>query len=111
MKRNYRNLFMVGVMAFAACFTGCKEEEAPALSVTVDGSEEFAEEIQSTSASFTLKTNGISSVAYLVEEGNVSETTKDAAVVYAEAEEAGRVVAVVDGANTTVNVYSLELNV
>lgn len=108
MKRNYRNLFMVGVMAFAACFTGCKEEEAPALSVTVNGSEEFAEEIQSTSASFTLKTNGISSVAYLVEEGNVSETTKDAAVVYAEAEEAGRVVAVVDGANTTVNVYSLE---
>lgn len=29
MKRNYRNLFMVGLLAFAACFTGCKEVEGP----------------------------------------------------------------------------------
>ncbi|MBR5846322.1 MAG: hypothetical protein IKY72_00800 [Bacteroidaceae bacterium] len=107
MKRNYRNLFMVGVMAIAACFTSCKEE-GPALNVTVNGSEEFAEEIRSTSASFTLKTDGIQSVAYLVEEGNVSESTKDAAVVYSDAEEQGRVVTVADGANTTIKVYSLE---
>ena len=107
MKRNYRNLFMVGVMAIAACFTSCKEE-GPALNVTVNGSEEFAEEIRSTSASFTLKTDGIQSVAYLVEEGNVSESTKDASVIYSDAEEKGRVVTVADGASTTIKVYSLE---
>ena len=107
MKRNYRNLFMVGLMAFATCFTGCKKDEGPTLNITVNGSEEFAEEVRSTSASFTIKTSDIESVAYLVEEGNVAESTKDAAVVYAEAEQDGRVVAVADG-NTTINVYSLE---
>ena len=108
MKRNYRNLFMVGLLAFAACFTGCKEDEGPTLDITVNGSEEFAEEIRSTSASFTIKTSGVEAVAYLVEEGNVAESTKDAAVVYAEAEEDGRVVTVADNAPTTINVYSLE---
>ena len=108
MKRNYRNLFMVGLLAFAACFTGCKEDEGPTLDITVNGSEEFAEEIRSTSASFTIKTSGVETVAYLVEEGNVAESTKDAAVVYAEAEEDGRVVTVADNAPTTINVYSLE---
>ena len=108
MKRNYRNLFMVGLLAFAACFTGCKEEQGPTLDITVNGSEEFAEEIRSTSASFTIKTSGVEAVAYLVEEGNVAESTKDAAVVYAEAEEDGRVVTVADNAPTTINVYSLE---
>lgn len=108
MKRNYRNLFMVGVMAVAACFTGCKEDEGPTVDITVNGSEEFAEEIRSTSASFTIKTSGVEAVAYLVEEGSVAESTKDAAVVYAEAEEDGRVVTVADNAPTTINVYSLE---
>ena len=108
MKRNYRNLFMVGLMAFAACFTGCKEEQGPTLDITVNGCEEFAEEIRSTSASFTIKTSGVEAVAYLVEEGSVAESTKDAAVVYAEAEEDGRVVTVADNAPTTINVYSLE---
>lgn len=107
MRRNYRNLFMVGVMAFAACFTSCKKDQGPTLDITVNGSEELAEEIRSTSASFTIKTSDIESVAYLVEEGSVSESGKDAAVIYAEAEEAGRVVTVADG-NTTINVYSLE---
>ena len=108
MKRNYRNLFMVGLLAFAACFTGCKENEGPTVDITVNGSEEFAEEIRSTSASFTIKTSGVETVAYLVEEGSVAESTKDAAVVYAEAEEDGRVVTVADNAPTTINVYSLE---
>ena len=108
MKRNYRNLFMVGLLAFAACFTGCKEVEGPTVDITVNGSEEFAEEIRSTSASFTIKTSGVEAVAYLVEEGSVAESTKDAAVVYAQAEEDGRVVTVADNAPTTINVYSLE---
>ncbi|MBO5678816.1 MAG: hypothetical protein J6S11_02510 [Bacteroidaceae bacterium] len=108
MKRNYRNLFMVGLMAFVACFTGCKEVEGPTVDITVNGSEEFAEEIRSTSASFTIKTSGVETVAYLVEEGNVAESSKVAAVVYAEAEEDGRVVTVADNAPTTINVYSLE---
>ncbi len=108
MKRNYRNLFMVGVMAFATCLTSCKKDEVPTLDIIVNGSEELAEEIRSTSASFTIKTSGVEAVAYLVEEGNVAESTKDAAVVYAEAEEDGRVVTVADNAPTTINVYSLE---
>ncbi len=108
MKRNYRNLFMVGVMAFATCLTSCKKDEGPTLDITVNGSEELAEEIRSTSASFTIKTSGVEAVAYLVEEGSVAESTKDAAVVYAEAEEDGRVVTVADNAPTTINVYSLE---
>ena len=106
MKRNYRNLFMVGVMAIAACFTSCLDE-GPALKVTVNGSEEIAEEIRSTSASFILTTSDIESVAYLVVEGGVSEAGKDAAVLYAEAKEDGRVVTVANGKNT-INVYSLE---
>ncbi len=108
MRRNYRNLFMVGVMAFATCLTSCKKDEGPTLDITVNDSEELAEEIRSTSASFTIKTSGVEAVAYLVEEGNVAESTKDAAVVYAEAEEDGRVVTVADNAPTTINVYSLE---
>lgn len=108
MRRNYRNLFMVGVVAFATCLTSCKKDEGPTLDITVNGSEEFAEEIRSTSASFTIKTSGVEAVAYLVEEGSVAESTKDAAVVYAEAEEDGRVVTVADNAPTTINVYSLE---
>ena len=78
------------------------------MDITVNGSEEFAEEIRSTSASFTIKTSGVEAVAYLVEEGSVAESTKDAAVVYAQAEEDGRVVTVADNAPTTINVYSLE---
>ena len=107
MKRNYRNLFMVGLLAFAACFTGCKEKDVPFLEASFASSEQFAEEIRSTSASFTIKTSDIESVAYLVEKGNVSESSKDAAVVYIQAEEEGRVVTVADGDNT-INVYSLE---
>ena len=107
MKRNYRNLFMVGLLAFAACFTGCKEKDVPFLEASFASNEQFAEEIRSTSASFTIKTSDIESVAYLVEKGNVSESSKDASVVYIQAEEEGRVVTVADGDNT-INVYSLE---
>ena len=109
MKRNYRNLFMVGMMAIAACFTSCKEDEGPIVDITVNGSEQIAEEIRSTSASFTIKTSDVEAVAYLVEKGSVSESTKDATVIYAQAELDGRVVAVADGDNT-INVYSLEGN-
>ena len=110
MKRNYRNLFMVGMLTLSACFVGCKEEEevaGPTFDVTVNDSDEFAEEIRATSASFTIETSGIESVAYLVEEGNVSENGKNPTVIYADAEEEGRVVVVADG-NNTINVYSLE---
>ena len=109
MKRNYRNLFMVGMMAIAACFTSCKKDEGPIVDITVNGSEQIAEEIRSTSASFTIKTSDVDAVAYLVEKGSVSESTKDATVIYAQAELDGRVVAVADGDNT-INVYSLEGN-
>ena len=109
MKRNYRNLFMVGMMAIAACFTSCKKDEGPIVDITVNGSEQIAEEIRSTSASFTIKTSDVEAVAYLVEKGSVSESTKDATVIYAQAELDGRVVAVADGDNT-INVYSLEGN-
>lgn len=109
MKRNYRNLFMVGVMAFAACFTSCKKDEGPTLNITATGSEELAEEIRSTSASFTLKTSDVDSVAYYVEQGVASESDFDATVLYATARAAGRVVPVVDG-NNTITVYSLEGN-
>lgn len=94
-------------MAIAACFTGCKEKDVPFLEASFASNEQFAEEIRSTSASFTIKTSDIESVAYLVEKGNVSESSKDAAVVYIQAEEEGRVVTVADGDNT-INVYSLE---
>ena len=107
MKRNFRNLFMVGMMAVAACFTSCKKDEGPIVDITVNGSEEFAEEIRSTSASFTIKTSDVEAVAYLVEKGSVSEAGKDATVIYAQAELDGRVVAVADG-NNTITVYSLE---
>ena len=45
MKRNYRNLFMVGMMAIAACFTGCKEKDAPFFAASIAGNEQIAEEI------------------------------------------------------------------
>ncbi|MBQ2970331.1 MAG: hypothetical protein IJE15_08105 [Bacteroidaceae bacterium] len=109
MRRNYRNLFMVGVMAFATCLTSCKKDEGPTLDITVNGSEELAEEIRSTSASFTLKTSDVDSVAYYVELGAASESDYDATVLYATAREEGRVVPVVDGENT-ITVYSLEGN-
>lgn len=109
MRRNYRNLFMVGVMAFATCLTSCKKDEGPTVDITVNGSEELAEEIRSTSASFTLKTSGVDSVAYYVELGAASESDFDATVLYANAKEEGRVVPVADGKNT-ITVYSLEGN-
>lgn len=109
MRRNYRNLFMVGVMAFATCLTSCKKDEGPTLDITVNGSEELAEEIRSTSASFTLNTSGVDSVAYYVELGAASESDFDATVLYANAKEEGRVVPVADGKNT-ITVYSLEGN-
>ena len=109
MRRNYRNLFMVGVMAFATCLTSCKKDEGPTLDITVNGSEELAEEIRSTSATFTLKTSDVDSVAYYVEKGAVSESDYDATVLYATAREEGRVVPVVDGDNK-IAVYSLEGN-
>ena len=109
MRRNYRNLFMVGVMAFATCLTSCKKDEGPTLDITVNDSEELAEEIRSTSATFTLKTSDVDSVAYYVEKGAVSESDYDATVLYATAREEGRVVPVVDGDNK-IAVYSLEGN-
>ena len=107
MKKNYRNLFMVGVMALAAAFTGCKEEVLPELSTAVNSSEEIAAEVRSTSASFTLNTKDVNNVAYFVKAGVWQESEFNADVIYSDAAANGRLVAVKDGKNT-INIYGLE---
>lgn len=109
MKRNYRNLFMVGVLVLAACFTGCKEDEIAPIKVSQNDCAELKEDIRATSAVFTLTTNGIKEIAYLVEKGSVNTSSLDAAVVYSKATADGRVLTVSDGENT-LPVYALEGN-
>ena len=108
MKRNYRNLLMVGVMALTAAFTGCKEEAVvPTVEATVNSNNEVAAEIRSTSASFTLITKDVTTVAYHVTKGSYTEKELSAQILYADAAEKGRLVTVTDGKNT-IDIYGLE---
>ncbi len=107
MKRNFRNLFMIGAMAFAAAFTSCTEEGVPTVEATVNGYEGVAAEVRSTSASFTLTTQDVQTVAYFVAKGHHAENEMSAEVIYANAVEAGRLVTVADGANK-IDIYGLE---
>ena len=108
MKRNYRNLLMVGVMALTAAFTGCKEEAVvPTVEATVNSNNEVAAEIRSTSASFTLITKDVTTVAYHVTKGSYTENELSAQILYADAAEKGRLVTVTDGKNT-IDIYGLE---
>ena len=108
MKKNYRNLFMVGVMAIAAAFTSCKEEVVlPTMDVAVNSNESIAAEVRSTSASFSITTKDVNEVAYLINKGDYSKKNMLAEIIFAAAKEDGRVVNVVDGDNT-IDVFGLE---
>lgn len=108
MKRNFRSLLMIGAMAFVAAFTSCKEEPVlPTVEATVNSNEGVAAEIRSTSASFTLNTKDVNTVAYLVSKGSYTDKEFLAKIVYEDAAKNNRLVAVADGANT-IDVYGLE---
>ncbi len=108
MKRNFRNLFMIGAMAFVAAFTSCKEESVlPTVEATVNGNESVAAEIRSTSASFTLNTKDVNTVAYLIAEGSFTDKEFIGKLVFEGASENNRLVTVADGANT-IDIYGLE---
>ena len=108
MKKNYRNLLMLGVVALTAAFTSCKEEAVlPTVEATVNKSSEVAAEIRSTSASFTLITKDVTTVAYHVTKGSYTENELSAQILYADAAEKGRLVTVTDGKNT-IDIYGLE---
>ena len=111
MKRNYRNLFMVGVCAFFGMLASC--DENPPIVVPTPGGEVVdtipsdtvevvdavlfsAEEVYSTSAVFKVKSSKIDSLAYYVHEGALAEEDLDPIVMFAEAQEEGRVVTVVE---------------
>ena len=109
MKRNYRNLFMVGMMAIASCFMSCTEDDIVPLKVNQNDYAALKEDVRATSAVFTLTTNGIKEIAYLVEKGSVNTSGLDAAVLYSNATTDGRVLTVTDGENT-LPIYALEGN-
>ena len=108
MKKNYRNLLMVGVMALAATFTGCKEEAVvPTVDVTANSSNDVAAEVRSTSASFTLETQDVNTVAYHVVKGEYTDNEIVGSIIYKKAAEEGNLVTVADGKNT-ITIYGLE---
>lgn len=108
MKRNFRNLFMIGAMAFVAAFTSCKEESVlPTVEATMNSNESVAAEIRSTSASFTLNTKDVNTVAYLIAEGSFTDKEFIGKLVFEGASENNRLVTVADGANT-IDIYGLE---
>ena len=108
MKKNYRNLFMVGVMALSAVFTGCKEDAiVPTVDVATNSSNDIAAEVRSTSASFTLVTQDVNTVAYNVVKGSYSDNEIVGSLIYKSAAEEGRLVAVKDGKNE-ITIYGLE---
>ncbi len=116
MKRNYRNLFMVGICAFLSVFASCDEEQ-PIGGGSTGGDEVVSTEtsavtvasIGSTSATFMVKDLAVDSLAYYVHEGAVEEEELDPIVLFSEAQEEGRIAAVVDN-NCTFSIYSLEGN-
>lgn len=110
MKKNLFKLLMVVSVAMTTALVGCKKEEPIIpLQVSQNDGAELKEEIRATSAVFTLTTNGIEEIAYFVEEDAIDVSTLDAAVVYSQAKNEGRILAVQDGANT-LPVYALEGN-
>ena len=99
---------MVGVMALAATFTGCKEEAVvPTVDVTANSSNDVAAEVRSTSASFTLETQDVNTVAYNVVKGEYTDNEIVGSIIYKKAAEEGNLVTVADGKNT-ITIYGLE---
>ena len=117
MKRNYRNLFMVGVCAFLGMFASCDEQPIDDSSnvedKTIADNGKVAlslEQVSSTSATFSLKSSSIDAFAYYVHEGELAEGDLDPILLYAEAQEEGRVAEVKKGSSTFA-IYGLEANV
>ena len=113
MKRNYRNLFMVGVCAFLGMFASCNEQ--PPVD-TGNGEEEVngnettvlsVAKVNPTSATFAVAGLTADSLAYYVHEGVAEEGELDPIVLFSEAQEEGRVVAVVND-SCAFSIYSLE---
>ena len=120
MKRNYRNLFMVGVCAFLGIFASCDEQpiETPDLpgGEVVDSVPEVVDAVKfsvanvnSTSAVFNVTSSEVDSVAYYVHEGAATVEDMDLVVLYATALEEGRVANLV-GDSCAFSIYSLEAN-
>ena len=124
MKRNYRNLFMVGVCAFLGFFASCDEQpiETPNLPggevvdsiptdsvVAVDTVKFSVANVYSTFAAFEVTSTELDSVAYYVHEGAANVDEMDLIVLYATALEEGRVAAFVND-SCAFSVYSLEAN-
>lgn len=104
---------MVGVCAFLGMFASCDEktpidnggdENNGGTEVTTSLS---VAAINPTSATFVVKDLAIDSLAYYVHEGEVAEDELDPIVLFAEAQEEGRIVAVAND-SCTFSVYSLE---
>ena len=124
MKRNYRNLFMVGVCAFLGFFASCDElpietpdlpggevvDSIPTDSVVAVDTVKFAvANVFSTFAAFEVTSSELDSVAYYVHEGVATVDEMDLIVLYATALEEGRVAALVND-TCAFSVYSLEAN-
>lgn len=73
----------------------------------MNSNESVAAEIRSTSASFTLNTKDVNTVAYLIAEGSFTDKEFIGKLVFEGASENNRLVTVADGANT-IEIYGLE---
>ena len=118
MKRNYRNVFMVGVCAFLGFFASCDEQpiETPDLpggevvdSIPADAVKFSVANVNSTSATFSVTSSKADSVAYYVHEGAAAVEEMDLIVLYAAALEEGRVANLVED-SCAFSIYSLEAN-
>ena len=121
MKRNYRNLFMVGVCAFLGIFASCEEKplvDGPELPLpggevvdsvpeVVDAVKFSVANVNSTSAVFNVASSEVDSVAYYVHEGAATAEEMDLIVLYANALEERRVAKLV-GDSCAFTIYSLE---
>lgn len=118
MKRNYRNLFMVGVCAFLGIFASCDElpietpdlpggEVVDSVPEVVDAVKFSVANVNSTSAVFNVTSSEVDSVAYYVHEGAATVEEMDLIVLYATALEEGRVASLV-GDSCAFSIYSLE---
>ena len=112
MKRNYRNLFMAGLCAILGVFASCDEKD-PIGGGNQNGSngevktELSVVQANPTSATFTVTGVSADSLAYYVHEGVVEADSLDPIVMFAEAQEEGRIAAVVND-SCEFSIYSLE---
>ena len=122
MKKFFRNLFMIGTMAFVGLWASCDEQpidtptppnggvvdSIPAGTVVVDAVKFSVVNVNSTSATFSVTSSELDSVAYYVHEGAATEDM-DLIVLYATALEEGRVANLVED-SCAFSIYSLEAN-